>query len=292
MEQRVDKDRMTYIGSRDIAAIFGEDPWVSEYDLWQLKKFGVQREVSDFVKSAGKWGLLLEDVLLDECARAQNITILDRQVHVSHKELPHIGGTADAIADFHGQRCLLEAKTTSQWNTAYESEPPTRVYMQVQWLLGLLDLEIALVPVLFGGQSDRTYVIEADNRYFEMLVTVADNWWKKHVVGDVVIAEPAENIKAKKDTEIEATVEILEAIKQLKDVKKDKKILEKKEEMCEKRIKEFMRENELLSFNSKKICSWKEQERASIDNEKIKQLIVGREEEFINKSVYRVFRVS
>ena len=295
MEQAVEevkRDRRTYIGSRDIAALFGEDPWVSEFDLWQFKKFGVQKEVSDFVKSAGKWGLLLEDIVLDECAKSQEIEIIERQVHVSHKQLDFIAGTADAIANFHDQRCLLEAKTTSQWNKSYESEPPTRVYMQTQWLMGLLDLKIAIVPVLFGGQSDRTYVLEFDARYFEMLVAVAEKWWKKYVLGDAEILEPAENLAAKKDTEIEATEDILQTIHQLKNIKKDKKILEKKEEMCEKEIKEFMRENELLSFQSKKICSWKEQERKSLDNERVSQLIVGREEEFMNKTSYRVLRVS
>lgn len=286
--------RMTYIGSRDVSAILGVSKYESAYDVWNFKKNGIKRFISEEQMEMMRWGLLLEDILLAEYSTRNNTKIIEKQKHIRHASYEFLGGTLDAIVrDEFNNGILVEAKTTNNFNKNYDDDIPDDCFIQVQWLMGLSNLSIAHVPVLIGGQKLKHHVVEFDKDIFNLSLERCINFWNKYVIGNSEIYNPKNIIEPIKDSKICADKVVLNWISELKSIKNKKKSLDEQEKFYENAIKEFMGKNEILcDSNFKNLASWKDYERASLDNDAVKKYLGEKKEEFVKKSKYRMFKIN
>lgn len=190
------------VGSSDVAAILGLDPWKSPYDVYLEKTLDVEdspdSEAIDignrFERPLLEWAAdqlgqawefedpaFLEVVRADDPIAAANLDA--RMIRFDQGEgmefIRHPGDTG------------LEAKTTSnpaEWGDDFADEVPDRVACQTTWQCYVASLRLVWVPVLMA-RRDRLYRglyrIERDDRLIETIVPRIHGWWQEHVVAGV-----------------------------------------------------------------------------------------------------------
>ncbi|WP_397599154.1 YqaJ viral recombinase family protein [Silvanigrella sp.] len=281
-------NRHEYIGSTEVAAIIGLSPYQTAYDVWCHKKLKQEKEFNDGTLERMYWGLLLEPILLEESAKRLNLNYTGTQVHIRHSEYNFLGSTADALTE----NDVIEAKTTGLFNKSFTEEIPIEYYVQGNFHCGMHKKEKCIYPVLMGGQKFRTYLIEFDENFYQFCVDECVKFWKKYVEGNDEYPAPADKINAVKDSQCVANENIIKSLENISKLKSKIKLLETEKEKNEIEVKNFMAENEILldEFN-KKLCTWKQAERISIDNKKLEEYLGDKFNEFKKTTTYRTFRM-
>jgi len=170
------RDRKTYIGSTDIASIVGLCKYRNALQIFN-QKLGISQPTSN--NNAMKWGLKLEDTVLEAAEEELNLKIKSKQVFASHPLYDFLGGTCDAITECG---TLLEAKTSRMGSDFTKDSVPDNYMIQVQWLLGLNNLKKAYLCVLIGGQEFRTYPIYFDQSLFDKMVRICISFWNNNIL--------------------------------------------------------------------------------------------------------------
>ena len=146
-EQRL--ARMGSIGSSDMAAILGVDPWRSAYDVYLSKK----HPLDDIANSEPiDIGNTFEAPLLDWAAETLGMEI---EKDVSIQGLNPFAANLDGRV--LGKPIGIEAKTTSSpgdFGNEFTDEVPNRVIVQCNHQMMVADLDHVFVPVLMA-QFDR-----------------------------------------------------------------------------------------------------------------------------------------
>src|SRR5690606_40152113 len=112
-------------------------------------------------------GTILEDVVASEYARRHpEYTIRRVNAVLHHPEVPYFIANIDReIRRVGHPPMLLEIKTTSAWNAgSWRDDVPDHVTCQVQWYLGILGWQTAVVAVLIGGRDYREIEIGGASR--------------------------------------------------------------------------------------------------------------------------------
>lgn len=197
-EQR--EKRRGYIGSSDIAAIIGEDPWRNAGDVF-LEKTG--KLTGDKSSIAADLGTDMEGAILNMFEREKKLKT-ERDVWLSRE------GSFPACANLDGAiygteivkldppyvdpqkviRAVVEAKMTSlhgEWdmNTGML---PTRVLCQTHWQMWLAECDQAYAPALFskfGHFEFKVFPVEHSKELIEELIYCADRFWNDHVLRDI-----------------------------------------------------------------------------------------------------------
>lgn len=190
--------RKNGIGSSDIAALFGEDPFKGPLDVW-LDKTGRHASATNVQAELGH---LLEPVIASRFAKEHAVK-LRKMPTMSHRSYPWAMATPDRR--ICGRKELLEAKNVGyrmqrKWRTESaadgEYRVPPYVELQVQWQLLVTSFEAAWVVAFLGGRDPFEYRIEADQDTQSAMLQFADRWWQKHVRGDVEpLPDPTEHAK-------------------------------------------------------------------------------------------------
>lgn len=188
-EQRL--ARRNHIGSSDIAAIAGCDPWKSRLGVYLEKVYDVEDLPN---KGPVARGNRYERALLDFAQETLGVE-LQRDVHVQHPELEIIAVNLDAR--IVGRREGVEAKTA---NMAAKTEPgaffdeygepgtdivPDRVLCQTHLQMDAADLEIVHVPVLlarFGRLEESMFRVERNEDLIKSLREMAQEFWETYVL--------------------------------------------------------------------------------------------------------------
>lgn len=281
-------NRNEYIGSTEVAAIIGVSPYQTAYDVWCQKKLKQEKKFSEETLERMYWGLLLEPILLQESAKRLNLIYTGTQVHVRHPEYNFLGSTADALTEID----VIESKTTGLFNKSFTEEIPIEYYVQGNYHCGMHGKEKCIYPVLMGGQIFKTYLIEFDEGFYQFCVDACVKFWRQYVEGNEDYPVPADKINAVKDSQCIANETIIKSIENISKLKNKIKLLETEKEKNELEVKNFMAENEILldEFN-KKICTWKQAERTSLDNKKLEEYLGDKLKEFKKTTIYRTFRI-
>jgi putative phage-type endonuclease len=166
------------IGGSDAAAIVGLDPWRSAIEVY-LDKLGDLPD-EDAGESAA-WGNRLEAVVADHFADDTGLEVLPAAPMQWSALYPWAFANVDRLVrepgadEVHG---ILEVKTTgAHMADGWEQGPPDRVLIQVHHYLAVLDLRVAYVAVLIGGQRFRTFTIERDDDLIAQLVELEREFW-------------------------------------------------------------------------------------------------------------------
>ena len=190
------RNRGTYIGGSDVAAIMGLSPYRNIGEIW-LEKVRAQEKLELGDESIDpetqtrftRWGTRLEKVIIAEYAEVNPTykVIAPGMQLVRHPEFPFIGGTKDAEATTEfGDRIIVEGKSTDAfyqarekvWGEAGTDEVPQWFVPQGMQYLIVERLETRCdFAVLIGGNDFRLYHVQYDRELAEQMIELQVWFW-------------------------------------------------------------------------------------------------------------------
>ncbi|SMC28072.1 putative phage-type endonuclease [Desulfacinum hydrothermale DSM 13146] len=299
------EERRKGIGGSDAAAVLGISPYRTPMEVWMEKTGRREPEFSPQAEERMRWGTLLEGVVADEYARRYRAVLCEVPETLWHPDYPHAYAHPDRVRvpgqetkivwdgrKLHGADLLVEIKTTGEysphWGDPGTDEIPDPYLVQVQWYMGITGLQKAHVVVLFGGRKLDVYRVERDDEFIQTALETVEKWWERYVVGDVP-PPPQTEAEAKllwprhrAGKTVEATTEIEETVRRLKEVKKLAKELEEEEAKLRNVLTAYIGEAEILaSSDGTKLVTWKANKDRKVTDWKALAQACGADEELI-----------
>jgi putative phage-type endonuclease len=267
--------RRSGIGGSDISAVLGLNRWKTPVELY-LEKIG-ESETTE--TEPMKWGKLLEELVAREWSALTGKKVRRVNKTVRHNSHPFLMCHPDR--DVVGLPEILEIKTSrydgEKWGEENTDEIPIEYVLQCHWNMFLCGADVCHVPVLFGGNQLRNYIVKADKSLQEKLIGRALHFWTQNVIPK--IPPSAGNFRDlgliyKQDAGLSviATPEIIENVNRVEILKTEIKEREKELDGLKFLIGDFMRENAyLIDATGKKLVSYKTQERTDVDVKKLRE---------------------
>lgn len=172
-----DAFRASVVGGSEVSALFGANPWLTEFELWHRKNGTVA--TPDFAHNErAKWGVRLEPVIVQAACEEYGYTLAETPVRLENGK--GLGGHPDqmVICPRRG-RGLLEVKT-ADWLVAkgWGDEPPLNYLLQVQTYMGLAGVDWGEVVVLVGGNELRRFEYEFRPVIFADIEARVERFWQ------------------------------------------------------------------------------------------------------------------
>ena len=270
------------IGGTDISAILGLNPWRTPTDVWMEKTDRAQPEHTPDALERMHWGIVLEDVVARHYAERTACRVQRINAMMHHPDLDIALANVDRAivhpgsrARWNGQKMLgadeiLECKTahalaanSDEWGAPGTDEVPAHYWMQVQWYLGITQVPVGRLAVLFGGQKFAIYTIEHDPDLFSDLLLEADTWWQNHMIADLP-PDPHSEAEARQRWQSHADgkesivdVEIASAVDELRQVKDQIKALETRDTELRDLITPAFQDAERIVHAGRRLATWK-----------------------------------
>lgn len=269
------------IGASDAAALVGLHPWVSPMSVY----FDKRGEINDEQEptEAMEWGLRLEQVVAEAWAEKNQRPIQRFQPYSAdamrvHPEHPWMQASLDALViaddsalDFADRgdlipEAVLELKTASGWATHdWEEGVPPHVIVQAQWQLAVMDLPVAYVACLVGGQKFVQDVVERDDEMIAGLIKAGGQFWQQIQAGipPAVDAHPntADVLKARwhelLDDAVELGAEGFDMVKEWHEAKPMAKAAGERLATVENRLRLALAEHQVATVYGDIACTWK-----------------------------------
>lgn len=264
-----------------IASIMGLSRFSTIQDIW-LEAKGLKEKV---ITEEMQIGILLEPILFNWYELEMN-TKIKKVGFVKWDKNPNFAGHPDGIDQNHNS--IVELKTTRNLNCC-----AIEWNCQVQWYMLITDLQEAYiyaveVPPLsleqFTSLVDDGYDLRKLTKRKIFLVKRDDEFLERAIIQAERFLEllkleeppnewnlPASLIYPKGSGIIEANDDIFEMVKQIKELNEQITYFEKMKKNLIEKVKEFMRENEFLSYQGKILATWKNSEKISIDINSLKE---------------------
>lgn len=185
--------RRSGLGASETAVVLGLNEYRTPYQVW-AEKVRTDDPVDEDPSEAARWGSVLEAPVAREVSRRHHDLgkIAPSPGLFQHPEHTWLLATPDRILVERGRRysgralALLECKTVGDW--AYRSSwtgdyPPNPYLVQVQQQLLVLDMDVAYLAALIGGQRmPAPWRIDRDERVAQQIVEYTGAWWEQYVV--------------------------------------------------------------------------------------------------------------
>jgi putative phage-type endonuclease len=180
--------RRGHLGSSDIAAIFGKDPFKTAYDVWLDKTGKLPPQDENEAMFAGS---MFENGVLSFAEK--KLGRLKRNQYRAARDLP-IASNIDALAVDSGNP--VEAKTAGlfgplkeNWGEENTDEVPDRVILQAHAHLICTGAQLCHIAAFIGGRGFVLYAVSRDNELVEIISERAAKFWQINVKGNI----PPEN---------------------------------------------------------------------------------------------------
>ena len=172
------RDRSSYLGATDVAALAGVDPYRTPFEVY-LEKIGeldVEARDSEADRNRKERGHRLEDVALDWFAEIEGVKIERIRRDVHHPRLPYVIVHPDArIRPWRETHKLIEAKTSARrWD-----EVPRRVEAQGQMQIAAAKADSVGIVVLGFDGPPVEWPLERNPELIEALEDVAARSWDR-----------------------------------------------------------------------------------------------------------------
>jgi len=271
-------ERKKGIGSSDIAAIAGFNPWSSPIQVY-LNKTGRGEDME--MNERMQWGIHLEPIVAKAYAEKEGRKVSRVNAILQHPDSPICLANIDRMAGplTENKNGVLEIKCTSYakpW--AGGADAPDMYYCQLIWQLGITGLPWGQFAVLLNGNELIVpNPVSADNKVFENLRTIAERFWHDHVIKDVPpnpsCAADYDGVKALYGSVEETTCVLPETLAPLIEKRKEitdlAKSLEDQRKQIDAQVLFAMKENKWGKCGSTKVtrvCS----SETSLDTARIK----------------------
>lgn len=173
--------RAQHIGGSEVAALFGENPYLTAFELWHRKAQNLpEPDLSDNERVF--WGDILEPAIAAGVSKKKPEWTI-RKVRRYHSKLPELalGGSLDheIVATSRGPG-VLEIKT-ADWLVAkrWEDDSPPLAYdLQLQTYFALTGRSWGCMAVLIGGNELRLFEYERRPKTIEIIEAKVAEFWK------------------------------------------------------------------------------------------------------------------
>lgn len=188
------KLRRLGIGASEVATLLGLNPYrtASEYRLW-LEKIGeapepkpsTARQQMGHKMEATIVGLLVADEDFQRQYVSESWTVEPDQRLCQSIPNPLVLATPDyRVRSTSGLVIYVECKNTTDAEM-WANGVPRHVYLQVQQQMHVLGVDCIIVAWLVNGWDFHWQVVERDAATIATIVAKIEEWWTKHVVGNV-----------------------------------------------------------------------------------------------------------
>lgn len=284
-----DEVRKEGIGGSDQAARLAISRFTTPVQL-QLEKLG---ELAPLEESDPIWfGNVMEDPLAEKFSEETGIKVRRSKQTRYHKRWPRCFAHLDRKVE--GAPELVEIKTTSLTED-WEDGVPAYYLAQVQHYMEVCGYERAHTYVLFRQSLQRKhFVIERDKDLGEELCAGAHEWYERHVVNREPVAPiNAEDVRLlyqkSNGQSIEADGELIELLKQLREIKAQQDGIEELREPIVARIQELLGENEAAVYGGKPLVTWKSSDSQRVDISRLRKERPDVAAEFVKTTQSRRF---
>jgi putative phage-type endonuclease len=167
------------IGSSEIAAVCGENPWMTVHDVWLRKLDLVEAEPeNDHI-----WlGNVLEPHIAARYGKEMGVEVEPFDETVVHPDHPIVIASPDWIWSTRDR--LIECKAVGwrvehHWSRDHQEGVPSYVCLQTQWQMGATGIRKCDVPVVFLADGEfLIYQLQFDPELFASMVVIAERFWK------------------------------------------------------------------------------------------------------------------
>jgi len=181
------------LGGSDTSTVLGINPWKTRVELWLDKTGRISGEVES--NEAMYWGSAHEQTMRRRFTEDTGLAIRQSGL-LRSRDLPFMQYTPDGLTEDGG---LLELKTAGDYTAPdWDEGPADHALLQVQKGLRVTGRSHAHVCVLINGRDWRTHVVEPDSELQNLIADEEQQFWEKHVLGDVqpaVVAADVETMK-------------------------------------------------------------------------------------------------
>jgi putative phage-type endonuclease len=275
------RNRSTYIGGSDCAAILEESNYSTPLQIY-LRKKGILPPIED--NPILDFGHYFEPQLAAHFE--QETGFKTRRVnqpftHTKHEFLKANIDRQVLAGKGLDSTAVLELKTTtSQRMKSLDGELPREWYIQVIWYLGISRYSKAFIQVYLRDTCEflEPQIIDPNPELFEQMTQKLVHWWQTYMEGEGRRPEPVNGEDALllySDSNPEQVVEITPAgyalYQELSQVRDRKADLIKQEEYLKTKLKEKLGKAERLVCGGKNLVSWKSQSSTRLDSKAIRR---------------------
>ena len=165
--------RKSYIGGSDASSIVGKNPYMSNVDLWELKK-GIRtaEDISDnpLVKYGHDAEMYLRELFRLDFPEYL-VDYVDNNLWTNEK-YPFAHASLDGwLVDRNGRKGVLEIKTTSilqsMQREKWDRRIPDNYYCQVLWYMAVLEADFACLKAQLKCDYDGDIVLTTRHYWIE-----------------------------------------------------------------------------------------------------------------------------
>ncbi len=179
MDEADDAFRARHVGASEVSALFGENPWLTEYELYHQKLGNIAKP--DFGGNERiEAGIRMEPVIVEWAADKWGYQAIGGGGRLSNGL--GLAGHPDRLASDPKKPGVgvLEVKT-ADWLVAkkWGDEPPTHYLLQLTAYMGLVGAEWGDVIVLVGGNELRRYRYDFRPALYAEIVKRVEAFWQR-----------------------------------------------------------------------------------------------------------------
>lgn len=179
------RDRSTYLGGSDVAAILGLSKYKSALDVYNAKLLPSEKDEDKFIFRAGRHN---ESFILDEYCAEFNIVDNIRDCNAYLIDYPYIGCQIDLYSREQDDRIrLADAKMVAitrlnQFGEAGTSDVPADILCQIALQRFVTDAYRVDVPCMFYPQEIRTFTYYENEELETAIFDSLQAFWKNHIL--------------------------------------------------------------------------------------------------------------
>ena len=192
-EQR--EERKKFIGSSDVAALFGLDPFKTSADVYAEKVFTIAEPntTSDSIKIGNRH----ESACVDFVREALGVSVVtdpkllrficpDHQIFACNLDAYTASDFMFQDTKITNENVIIEAKTTGladEWGEPGTDEAPYRVLLQVHHQMLCTGWDKAVIVVLMGkfGLREELYYVRRNKVICDAIIEKCTDFWNGHV---------------------------------------------------------------------------------------------------------------
>ncbi len=290
-------DRNNFIGSSEISAVMGVNPYMTALKLWAVKSKKVEPDDLSG-NEAVEWGVRLEDVVGKKFAEKHDVKVMAYKKRYYHKEYPFLSCELDRIIT--GTDEALECKTCNAWAWKEWENPdelPLHYIHQVNFAMGITGRKKMWVACLCGGQKYVEKEVLFSQKLFDLQVERAVKFWDMVQKGEQPMTVSDDNkfmIDLYPENVTDDIVEANEEVENLIALRQETKMhideMNKEKAAIEAKLKDYIGEASGLKTMKYKVTWKKQNTRPSFDTETMQKN--GHYELYVIPNSTRVLRVN
>lgn len=304
-------DRRRFLGGSDAAAALGYSQYRTPYDVYLAKTAEQPGEMDParrkFLDRRKRWEPVVVQMLREEFD-AEIVQVNQRYVDPAVPyfaaeidfEWMHRDGSGDVV-ELTVQNG--EVKTVHPWafgerhgwGDEGSADIPIEYEAQVQHGLGVTGRRVCAVAALVGIDSLVFYRVPRNDEVLPDMRAILTKFWVEHVLAKVApdpqtITDLHRMFAKAAGTAIAAPEDLASKALRLRAIHASIDAMELEAEALEFDVKNFMRANEELLVEGRKLVTWKEQKWSRFDQAGLKEKHPALAKEFTKAGTHRVFK--